>query len=279
MNLALDMGGTNIRACIFDDNGIQKTFKSSSAEIGLAGFIEKIVQKQSVKKIGISYAGQVQNGVIIDSPNIEVDILDIKEYFKTKYGIKLFIENDLTCAAIAEANYLKSDFVCALYIGTGLGLGVVDVGKILKGSTNLSAEIGHIPYKTTPLRCGCGRDNCIELFSSGNGIKKWIEYLNLTCNPTLEALKIDRKGKKIADGFEIALTYATGTAITLYNPQILVLGGGIIDANPYLLDLIKSKISEYTLKPTLDNCKIIKSSLKDAPLKGAMLLHTIKDES
>lgn len=277
MNLAIDIGGTNIRACIFDDFETQETFKASSQEVGLAKFIENILKNETnIKTIGISYAGQVQDGVIIDSPNIKVDIFDIKRYFETKFNIKLFIENDLTCAALAEANFLKKDYICVLHVGTGLGLGVVDSGRVLKGSLNLSAEIGHIPYKETPLECGCGRKNCIELFASGSAIQKWIEYLGLTCKPTLEALKLDTEGSKVADSFEVALLSAVGTIITLYNPQILVLGGGVMDANPYLLNVIKSKIKSYALKPTLKNTQIIKSSLKDAPLKGAQLL---KDES
>ena len=277
MNLAVDIGGTWTRACIFDDFEVQKTFKASSQEVGLAKFIENILEKKTdIKTIGISYAGQVQNGIIIDSPNIKVDIANIKEYFQTKFDIELFIENDLTCAALAEAKYLKKDYICVLHVGTGLGLGVIDNGRILKGYSNLSAEIGHIPYKKTPLTCGCGRENCIELFASGCGIKKWIEYLGLTCKPTLEALKLEKDGKNIAHEFEIALSSAIGTVITLYNPQILVLGGGVIDANPYLLDIIKSKIKSYTLKPTLKDTKIIISSLKDAPLIGAKLL---KDKS
>ncbi len=279
MNLAIDAGGTNLRAEIYKDGQSIDFIVEKSREIGLSHFIEKILQKyNNIKNIGISYAGQVENGFIIDSPNIKVDVSNIKEHIETKYNIPLYIENDLTCAAIAEAYSLNDKNICTLYIGTGLGLGVIEDGKIIKGSSNLSCELGHIPYKESPLKCGCGRNNCIELFASGSGIIKWMKHFNLLCKPTLEALKNDSnpKSKNILQEFEKALLYATGTVITIFNPKILVLGGGIIEANPYLIKHIKNNIQDYALKPSLKNCIIIKTSLKDAPLKGALLLKDTK---
>ena len=245
----------------------------------MAAFIEKIlISHKDIETIGISYAGQVKDGVIIDAPNIKVDIVEIKKYFKTKYDIPLYIENDLTCAVIAEAKELKSKNISALYVGTGLGLGVIDNGHIIKGNTNLGCEIGHIPYKKAPFKCGCGRDNCIENFVSGVGIIKWINYYNLTCKPTLKALKNETNpnSKKIIKEFEEALFYAIGSTITLFNPEILVLGGGVIEANPYLYDKAISNISNFALKPTLKSCKIVKNQLSNAPLIGASLLKDIK---
>ena len=279
MNLAIDAGGTNLRATIYKIGDELISIKEKSDEIGLAAFIEKIlISHKDIKTIGISYAGQVKDGIIIDAPNIKVDIAEIKKYFKTKYDMPLYIENDLTCAVIAEAKELKSQNICALYAGTGLGLGVIDDGNIIKGSSNLACEIGHIPYKKAPFKCGCGRDNCIENFISGTGITKWINYYNLTCKPTLEALKNDTNpnSKKIIKEFEEALFYAIGTTITLFNPEILVLGGGVIEANSYLYDKVILNIGNFTLKPTLKSCRIVKSQLSNAPLIGASLLKDIK---
>ncbi len=279
MNLAIDAGGTNLRASIRKNNDDKININAKSDEIGLASFIEKILNlHKNIKTIGISYAGQVKDGTIIDAPNIKVDIADIKKYFETKYDISLFIENDLTCAVIAEAKELKSKNICALYVGTGIGLGVINDGKIIKGSSNQACEIGHIPYKKAPFKCGCGRDNCIENFVSGTAIAKWINHYNLTCRATLEALEndINPDSKEVLKEFEEALFYAIGTTITLFNPEILVLGGGIIEANPYLRDKVITKIGSFALKPTLENCKIIKSQLSDAPLIGASLLKDIK---
>ncbi len=274
MILAIDAGGTNIRALISKDGKTIKSYSSKTHKIGLAGFIEELLLKhKEIDKIGISFAGQVKDGVILNSPNIKVDVADIKEHFKTLYNLPLYIQNDLTCALIAEAEEEKSQDISVLYVGTGIGLGVLESGKILNGYGNLACEIGHIPYKKAPFKCGCGRYNCIENFASGQAISKWLKYLNQECEPTLEALKKHSvKSQKIAEEFELALLYAVGVSITLFNPQTLILGGGIVEANPYLVDLVKSKIKNFALKEALEKCEIKKTKLKDAPLKGALML-------
>jgi len=278
MNLAIDIGGTNTRAIIYKEGKSILSFAGKNSEAGLVSFIEETLKRYNdIKTIGISYAGQVEDGVIIDSPNIKVDVANIREYFKTKYDISLYIQNDLTCAVIAETQVIKSNNIAALYIGTGLGLGVISDGRVVKGSHNLACEVGHIPYKKAPFKCGCERDNCIENFASGSAIIKWMDFYGLKGEATLEALKNEKneKAKEILKEFEEALLYAVGSTITLFNPEILVLGGGIIEANPYLVDMILSKIDGFALKPSLKNCKIVKSELKNAPLIGASLLKDI----
>ncbi len=275
MNLIIDAGGTNLRAQIHSNGLKVKSFRAKSKDFGLAYWIENILKDNpKISTIGIAYAGPINNGCIIEGPNIKVDVYNIREYFKSKYNLPLFIENDLTCAALAEAQEYKSKNLCALYVGTGLGLGVIESGRIVRGSENIAAEIGHVPFRNAPFKCGCGRQNCMELFVSGSGVKKWIKYLNITSDGTLDSLKNEKnpQAREVLNNFEEALLYAAGTTITLFNPEILVLGGGIIDANHYLSELVKSNISLYALKGSLKNIKIIQSNLSDAPLLGALLL-------
>ena len=190
MILVVDAGGTYFRAEIYLRNILQKALHVSASEIGLSAWIESVLQEnRRIKIICISYAGQVKDGVILASPNIKIDIYKIKSHFETKFGVKLFIENDLNCAVLAEAEYFQSSDICAVYVGTGLGLGVVSSSVLIRGSGSTATELGHIPYKKTPLKCGCSRDNCIELFASGLGIQKWKKYYNLSDELTLSELK------------------------------------------------------------------------------------------
>jgi len=275
MDLAIDMGGTNIRAEVSKIGLHVKSFHAKTSEVGLASWIEFILQEYPrIKTIGISYAGQVNDGVIISSPNIIIEKHDIKKYFEEHYNVSLFIENDLSCAVLAEADYYQSNNICSLYVGTGLGLGVFEQGKLYRGASNIAAELGHIPYKETPLVCGCGRKNCMELYVSGAGIQKWSEYYNWSHGVTLDSLKMSENPKEneLLKEFETALLYACGTTITLYNPEILVLGGGIIEANPYLVDLVKRRLQEFALPQALSELKIVQSELSNAPMVGALLL-------
>lgn len=277
MNLAIDVGGSNLRAQIWDGNLHVDSMATKSKTIGVAAWIESILSKhKKISTIGIAYAGQIEDGCIISAPNLNIDKKDIKSYFESNYEVTLEIENDLTCAVMAEANYHNSKNICALYLGTGLGLGVVESGKILRGSHNIAAELGHIPYKEAPFTCGCGRSNCLELFASGIALKKWIDYQSLTCNPSLKDLK-NSQNEDIVQMFEEALLYAAGTAITLFNPEVLVLGGGIITQNHYLIEMISKNIKNYALPQALKDVKICLSSLDDAPLQGALLLKDYND--
>ena len=271
MTLAVDAGGTYIRANLYKNGSLKNSFKVKSAEVGLVKWLEEILDThKEIEKISISYAGQIKDGVILSAPNIEVDLADIKTYFEDRYGVVLFIQNDLNCAVLAEADEFGCDDVCAIYVGTGLGLGVISGGKLISGSDGVATELGHMPYKESPFVCGCGKKNCIELFASGNALTLYKKHHKLDENLTLNELKnIDTS---VYTEFKKALLHATATTITLFNPKVLVLGGGIITNNPWLVEMIKDEIKNYAMEVSLKNLQIYHTKLKDAPLKGALLL-------
>lgn len=278
MKLVLDVGGTSIRGAIYENEQAIQELHANSREVGLAYFIENILQENSsIKTISIAYAGQVREGVILSAPNIEVDKHEIKSYFETKFDVALFIENDLNAAILAEAKEHKCADICAVYVGTGLGLGVISGGKLIRGARSVATELGHIPYKKAPFLCGCGRDNCIELFASGSALEKWQKHYELDFED-LEILRTSTipKQKEIYEEFVESLLFALGTVITVFNPKVLVLGGGVIQNSPFLYKIIVEKIANYALGASLVELKIVQTNIKDAPLQGAYLL---KDES
>lgn len=272
MNLAIDAGGTHLRAEIWDQNKLIASLYKKTSEVGLCEWLRLILKNhKGIQTIGVSYAGQVKNGLIISSPNINIDEYEIKKIIESEFEVSLKIENDLTCAVLAEADIYKSKNISALYVGTGLGLGAIDSGEVIRGIDNMAAEIGHIPYKDAPFVCGCGRSNCIELFASGSGVKKWIDFYNLKCEAKLEDLK-KSENKEIVAMFEDALVHAVGVTITLFNPEVLVLGGGIVKSNPYLKDIITKNVNSYALPQALNSLTLEITSLENAALKGALLL-------
>jgi len=281
MILGIDAGGTYLRYEIRKNHKIVKASSVKSSEIGLSQYIENILQKErEIKDICISYAGQVKDGVIVSSPNIKVDRTNIQEYFQKKWHVNLFIQNDLNCAVLAEAEYNKSSNICALYVGTGVGLGVLSSANLIEGSSGVATELGHIPYKDAPFSCGCGKRNCIELFASGSGIAKWKSYYDIDKSLTLQELKDSKNEneKKIYEEFVKALLYAAGTAITLFNPEVLVLGGGIMLSNSELREIIISNIHEYAMSISLKKIKIKNSKIQNASLEGVFLLKdTLKE--
>lgn len=272
--LYIDVGGTHLRGeIVVGSDRIEETL--SSQEQGLMSYIDHVLLNHpDIDFIGISYAGQVYEGKILSSPNINVDETNIKETVFHRHGVRLEIDNDLNCAVMAEAQYWQSPSVAALYVGTGIGAAVIDGGRLVRGSRNLSYEIGHIPYRTAPFLCGCGRDNCIELFASGSGMKKHLHHYGSDRSVNLQRFKTSDivHEKHIASEFESAFLHAAGTLVTVANPDFLVLGGGIVEENPYLIEYLKEYLPSCALAPSLQTLRIELSQLKNAPLLGTKLL-------
>jgi glucokinase len=274
MKLYIDIGGTHLRSELHSAEGII-TDSVFTTEHDLIEVLEKILKAHpDITFIGISYAGQVNRGEILSAPNIVLSRTGIKAYFESHYNLRLEIDNDLNCAIRAEAAYFKCDSVAALYIGTGIGSAFIDEARLVRGHNNLAFEIGHIPYRETPFTCGCGKSNCIELFASGSGLKRQLEFQGIDAKPDLMRFitSDDARERKIAGEFEKALLYAAGTLITIANPKMLVLGGGVIEKNGYLLDFVRENIDGFALGASLKEMEIVQSQLDNAPIIGARLL-------
>ncbi|WP_456480280.1 ROK family protein [Nautilia sp.] len=253
--MVIDVGGTYVRYKTGDEAGILKT-----EEVDLIPFLERLINKYVPERMVIAFAGQVEGLKIISSPNTSFENIDLKETAE-KYGVEIILQNDMKCAALAQSRYFKSGYVAALYSGTGLGCGVVDNGALIKGVENFAGEIGHIPYKSTPFKCKCGKNNCLELTASGSGIKKWSAYYGC------EGLKCERIREMYIEG----MLSAVGTVCSLFNPEIVVLGGGVMVNNKTLFDEIIKRKEKY-LPSFVRNVSIKLTEIKDAPLKGAEIL-------
>ena len=273
MKLFIDVGGTNLRSELHTASEILSE-EMSSQENDLIDVIEsKLLTYPKISFIGVSFAGQIYNGEILSAPNLTIKEPKIKKYFESKYKLRLEIDNDLNCAVRAEAEYFKSDSILALYIGTGTGSAFIDNKKLVRGVHNQAFEIGHIPYKKAPFLCGCGKDNCVELYASASGMKKWMEYYHM---PKLFLSELenadDIKKRELSSGFKDALLFTAATLITLANPSIIVLGGGVIKRNPYLLEFLKENIAKYAFANSLKDVEIVISELENGAMEGVKLL-------
>ncbi len=273
----MDVGGTNIRCRIIDDkNEVVGSEYMSTQDTGLVKAIELILGKYGVDTVGISYAGQVNNGAILSSPNIKVDEPHIQAYFMEKHSVRLLIENDLKCAALAEYDYWGCNTtMVAASIGTGFGSAIVEKGRLLTGLSNLAGEIGHAPYKYSEIPCGCGNHYCIEASCSGSALQRWIDHYHLPVGKDMmQSLKDmdNSEAGQILDNFHEGMLFAVGSLISIINPELVVLGGGVIHKNNYLVDLVNENVGRYSLPAARKQAKIVLSRLEDAPIKGAELL-------
>lgn len=267
--LLADIGGTYFR---------YRIGKGATLHCAAEGWEDQLMElldtHPGIERVGIAFAGQVSGGEIRSAPNVPMSIPNVKEELQCRFPhLRIAIENDLKCAAMAYQHHLRSDSVAVLYAGTGLGSALVSEGRIVRGNENMAGEIGHVSYHQAPFRCGCGKDDCLELFASGSGIDKHRRHFHLS-DKTLDEwlLSGTQTEGRIAEAAAEALSFAASMMITLYNPEFLVIGGGVLEHNPLVHQRVKESISSRTFPPAWSGCSVVDADLKDAPLIGAGLL-------
>lgn len=219
----------------------------------------------------------------------------LADILKEKLGLKIFIENDTKAMAYGE--YMSGEnkrYENLLYvnIGWGLGLGIVIDGKVYYGKDGYSGEFGHVHMYNNNILCHCGKKGCIETEVSGRAIhRKLIERINngessvlsrkvrkgavITTNDIIEAAERE-------DPLCIELISQTGTElghqlaglINLFNPEIIIIGGNLAQAEPYhFLQPVELAIRKYSLKLMSQNVPVVTSALgTDAGVIGASLI-------
>lgn len=290
--LGIDWGGTYIKAGIIDQNGkvLAKKVYSSSKLKESNFFISEIVtlldsfKKYKVKAIGIGAPGlvNIEKGSIYYLPNIVGwKNFPLKKNLEKKVKIPVSVDNDANVFALAEARLGAAknlERVIFLTLGTGLGSSVIFDQQILRRK-NSALELGHVPISLKKNRCGCGNYGCIETFVGNRYLLKRYNKLVDKTKRVKEVKDIYQRGLEgekaaitVWQEFSFYLGRFLSGMINIFNPQAIILGGGVSGAyklfKPYLLSVIK----EQTMWPNLEGLKLRKAKLKNAGIVGAGLL-------
>lgn len=273
MQIFVDAGGTHLRWIERDDEK-ESYYEHPSSELDLLAMLDgRLSATKNVEFVGVSFAGQVQDGRILSSPNLKTEPIDFEGYIREKHGVRAKIQNDLKCAALAEQSIRPHAHSLALmFIGTGLGGALTQQGALITGATNLAGEIGHIPFRPCDAVCGCGQNDCVELYASSSGLKKQAVLAGLPRElGRLDRLEEsnDERAKQIVELFYAALSHAAKTVATLFDPDTIVFGGGIALANPHIADFVRKELKGRSLG---SGAKVELSTLGNASLAGARLL-------
>ncbi len=272
-NLAIgvDIGGTKVLGGVVDEAGqILRTFRKDTPKEGgnalnqvIADVITELLTTHNTNNIGISAAGLVSSDrqTMLGAPNIKdwngvniaKSILDIS-------GINTVVENDANSAAWAERVYGAGkglDNVIMVTVGTGIGGAAIVDGKLLRGANGTGAEFGHMRIVPNGEQCGCGIKGCFERYSSGSALMRHTREA-IAKNPdaakellargdgTVEGLKGGHitDAARAGDAIAIAAIETTGdwlgagiaTLAMLFDPSVVVIGGGVVDAGDLLLE-------------------------------------------
>ena len=305
--LGIDLGGTNVALGIVNENGkimlkksietrVQDGFESVVERISKAS-LELINSVGDVDRIGIGSPGSIEHskGLVRFSPNFPgwIDV-PLGPEIEKRVGVKISLENDANAFVMGEKWFGKGKGytdIIGITLGTGVGGGVISNGRLLRGSTGIGAELGHIVVEPNGYLCGCGNHGCLETVASATGIsrlaKEWKERYpqntlkDFSAKSVMDAARVqDPLGLKVLERVSTALGITIGNLIHIFNPQIIVIGGGVSLAGDVLLSAVKKRTRENVMRSFWGTYKIVLSDLvDDAGIYGAasMGFEEIKD--
>jgi len=238
--LALDIGGTNMRAAIVKSNKIidrtsiptpknKKTFLKN-----IDNLLEKYYSKK-IKRIGVGIAGIIENGIVKKSPNLPINNFDLKKYIQKKYQTKVNIKNDAGCFTLAEQKLgCKAKNFILITLGTGIGGGIVINGEEYRGSGD-GAEFGHMHFKGGEWEKQWQATR--ERINKSFGKNTMFSDLAKAKNP---------KAEKILEESAEYLGIGIASLITEFDPEFVIIGGGPKESGKPFMDLIKKNVKKYS---------------------------------
>ena len=290
--VGVDLGGTKIYTALVDLEGniIKEKTVETLAHEGEQAVMGRIIdtinyvidgsEKNLIKSIGIGSPGplDVKNGVIIENSNLPFKNFEIVKTIRETYDLPTYLDNDANVATLGEFMFgagKGTENMVFITASTGIGGGAVINGKLFRGTTGNALEIGHTIVANEGPRCGCGNIGCAEALGSGTAIGKRAKeavatnvetslknYENVTSKEVFkEAANGDRVAKNILETSLNYLGIAVANTITNFDPEKVVIGGGVINGGSIVLDTIRRVVGERALKTFVDSCTVEKAVL------------------
>lgn len=310
--MGVDLGGTKILAGVFDDKleCLGRAKKSTKAQRGAEAVVERVaatvleaidecdLQPKQIRGLGIGAPGACDpdTGTVIFAPNLGWKNFPLKKELEKRLPFPVFVENDcnLQTLGVYEKELKgKPRHLVGIFLGTGIGAGIILDGKLYRGFNRTAGEIGHMVLEVGGPKCGCGNKGCFEALASRTAIFRRIEaalkdghktVLTELLGPDLENLrsgdlrKAIKRGDKLVERIvEEAAEYtgiAVANVINLLNPEVIVIGGGVMDAlEDEMLAIIVETAHDYAMNGTTEGIEILASRLGDeAGITGGAVL-------
>ncbi len=305
--IAIDIGGTQMRAARYLDSSqgaedVRKIATQANGEdplFRLKDLIESVwPQKGKVNSIAVGIPGPVDPyaGVVMRAPNIPGWIdLPLQKQMEDWFHVPVVLGNDANLAGLAEWTYGSGrghHHLIYVTVSTGIGGGIICDDRLILGLHGLAGELGHVTVLPDGPLCSCGKRGHLEAFSSGPSIARWVEGEMQQGRPTCLNSGQPISCKEVAqaalqgDALSIAafqragkyLGIAFSNYLHIFNPSILIFGGGVSMTGRLLLDPLEATLREQVISPSfLDRLTVTTASLgDDAGLLGALALaHTL----
>jgi glucokinase len=234
-------------------------------------------------------AGQIEakSGEVIFAPNLKWHHFPLQAHIEKELHLPVRIINDVRAITLGEwlfgAGKGCQDLLC-VFVGTGIGSGVVSGGELLTGCSNAFGEIGHVTMDWKGPRCTCGKQGCFEALAGGWGIAARAQEAiqadkkenasqcmlhlaggklsNVTAKVVVEAYyQKDRLAMDLMQNVKKVLIAGFASLVNAYNPCRLILGGGLIDGMPELIEVVEKGIKEIALKAATQRLEVVAAQL------------------
>lgn len=298
--VGVDIGGTQTRIGLVSSQGAlkstihlptTKSIKPGRMLSTLLQNIELILGESGItpSAIGIGIAGQVDShdGTVYFAPNLHWRDVSLGQRLEKELQIKVKVINDARAATWAEWQHGEGkgcdDLVC-LFVGTGVGGGIVSNGHLLNGSSNSAGELGHLPIDQTGRPCTCGGRGCLEAWAGGWAIAKQAvdaitmnnevgrgclktaggKVADVTAKQVCQAYYAgDPLAKRIIDEAIEALVAGIVSIVHTVNPKKIILSGGVIHGMPELIDFVRDGLQGRLLSVAKKELEILPGKFKD----------------
>jgi glucokinase len=284
--LGLDIGGTKIAAGVVDPDGGVHGFVVTPTEVergpqdgtrrlfelGRRAVAESGIALAEISGVGIGCGGPLDsaNGVLIAPLHLPGwEDLRIVEFATAAFDRPAVLDNDATACAAGEHRYgagRGARNMVYLTISTGVGGGVVIDGRLHRGRSGNGGELGHVTVDWRGRECrGCGRRGCLEAYASGTSIAERAQEAGINDATAAEVAAAARAGDPIATKVWEETCEALACGITsianLFEPQIVVLGGGVVRTGEQLLAPVRALVVDQVCGPRVD---VVQTALGDA---------------
>ena len=294
--LAADIGGTNTRMAVVNENGYIHTLlkKSTHCKEGrdkmisfITSFAGETIEKsrlpiEEICGMGIGFPGPLnaETGTIFNPPNLNGwDSVPLRDILERELRVPVAIENDANAAALGEwwkgAGSGTGSLFC-ITLGTGVGGGIILDGKVWHGASSIAGEIGHTTVIRDGIQCTCGNIGCLEAYACSGGILKRVNdaLLKEGDNGGLEPLtNLKQVDEVVMQGNEIVLNVIKETGVilgiaianiaNLLNPEMIVLFGGVTNLGEHLVEPLKEEVKRRAFEKVTESLRIELSQLGD----------------
>ncbi|GIH18698.1 glucokinase [Rugosimonospora africana] len=300
LTMGLDIGGTKVLGGVVDPGGEVLALARRDTPADDAGkmlrqimdVVGELADAHEVEAIGVGAAGWIdaKRSTVLFSPNLAWRNEPLRDEIARYVQVPVVVENDANVAAWAEFQFGAAadatDSMIMITIGTGVGGAIVLGGELVRGAHGIAGELGHMLAVPDGSRCGCGRLGCIEQYASGNALVRRAQEL-ATGDPARAAQLLElaggsaeaitglmvtqaaKAGDPVAREAFAAIGYWLGNGLAdlvqILDPQVLVLGGGVIDAGDLLL---------HPTQEAYVNALAQRGRLPTAEIRGALLGNT-----